>query len=186
MFTKFCSKCKKELPATIEFFHRGNRKFGLKGQCKICTKEYYEINKNRILKQCKIYRRQNRDKILEIQRKYSKTEKARKIQKKHREINKLSYNISSAISNSIRGNKNGHHWEDLVDYTLEELRQHLEFLFQEGMCWKNYGVWHIDHIKPKSLFNISSYNCKDFKECWSLDNLQPLWAEDNLRKGCKL
>ncbi len=24
---------------------------------------------------------------------------------------------------------------------------------------------------------------KEFQECWSLKNLQPLWAEDNLRKG---
>jgi len=24
------------------------------------------------------------------------------------------------------------------------------------------------------------------KECWSLENLQPLWQEENLRKGAKI
>lgn len=28
-------------------------------------------------------------------------------------------------------------------------------------------------------------NCDDFKECWKLTNLQPLWAIDNLKKGNK-
>ena len=49
----------------------------------------------------------------------------------------------------------------------------------------NYGKWHIDHIKPISSFNINGINSDDFKKCWSLNNLQPLWAKDNLQKGNK-
>ena len=54
------------------------------------------------------------------------------------------------------------------------------------MNWDNYGEWHVDHIIPKSSFNFSSKHDKEFKECWALDNLQPLWAEDNIAKSDKI
>ena len=56
------------------------------------------------------------------------------------------------------------------------------------MSWDNYGRngWEIDHIKPISSFNFNSYKDKEFKECWSLENLQPLWAEENIRKSNKI
>jgi len=80
-------------------------------------------------------------------------------------------------------NKNNKSWIKYVDYSVEELKIHLENKFREGMSWDNYGEWHIDHIKPKSLFNITGINSDEFKECWSLNNLQPLWASDNCAKG---
>jgi len=57
-----------------------------------------------------------------------------------------------------------------------------------GMTWEKYlkGEIHIDHIIPISLFNIISIKSKGFKKCWSLENLQPLWAKDNLKKKNKL
>ena len=52
------------------------------------------------------------------------------------------------------------------------------------MNWKNYGsYWHIDHIKPKTLFNYSSPEDKEFIKCWSLSNLQPLEKITNIKKG---
>ena len=77
------------------------------------------------------------------------------------------------------------HIFDILGYSVEDLFAHLESKFQQGMTWDNYGQWHIDHIKPESLFNYSSFNDNEFKECWSLDNLQPLWAKDNLKKSNK-
>jgi len=61
-------------------------------------------------------------------------------------------------------------------------KNHLEKQFKDGMTWDNYGDWHIDHIRPISSFNFKSYEDKEFKECWDLNNLQPLWAEENIRK----
>ena len=72
-----------------------------------------------------------------------------------------------------------------LPYTMEELVKHIEKLFQEGMSWLNYGQWHVDHIVPHSKFNYTSTKDKSFLKCWSLGNLQPLWAEDNLRKSNK-
>ena len=99
---------------------------------------------------------------------------------------RLSQNIASHIRISIGENKGGRHWEDLVDYTLEELKRHLEGSFGKGMTWENYGKWHIDHIIPIAAFNYEMPTDYDFKRCWALDNLKPMWADDNIRKSNKL
>lgn len=86
------------------------------------------------------------------------------------------------------GSKKGRRWESLVGYTVEELMTHLERRFLPGMTWENYGRggWHIDHRVPRSAFNYETPDHIDFKRCWSLDNLQPLWERDNISKGSKL
>jgi 5-methylcytosine-specific restriction endonuclease McrA len=55
------------------------------------------------------------------------------------------------------------------------------------MTWKNYGKeWQIDHIIPISAFNFTSFKHIDFKKCWSLRNLRPLWSQENNSKSNKL
>ena len=75
---------------------------------------------------------------------------------------------------------------ELLGYTLEELMSHLESLFTEGMSWDNYGEWHVDHKIPMNSFEFESTDDEGFKQCWCLNNLQPLWGPDNLSKGTKL
>jgi len=99
---------------------------------------------------------------------------------------KLNRNMGKAISTALRGNKAGRHWELLVDFTLNQLKQHLKKHFQFGMTWANYGEWHIDHTIPKSVFNYKTAEDIDFRECWNLKNLKPMWARDNIRKKNKL
>lgn len=71
----------------------------------------------------------------------------------------------------------------LLGYTIEELMNHLEALFTDGMTWDNYGEWHVDHKVPMSSFIFESTEDIEFKKCWDLGNLQPLWGLDNLSKG---
>jgi len=99
--------------------------------------------------------------------------------------NKINRRLTSSLWQALRGNKNGHHWEDLVGYTLEDLMAHLESLFKNGMTWDNYGKfgWHIDHIIPQCLWEFETYTDPEFRQCWALSNLQPLWANDNLSKS---
>jgi len=99
---------------------------------------------------------------------------------------KLNDNFSGAIYKALRDDKNGYHWENLVPYNLEDLKEHLENQFEDGMTWDNYGDWHIDHIIPKSHFDFTDPEDEEFQECWALENLQPLWAEENLKKSDKL
>ncbi len=75
----------------------------------------------------------------------------------------------------------GKSYKDLVEWSLEELKQHLEIKFRDGMKWDNYGgYWHLDHIKP-----LSSFNPENIMDAWKLDNLQPLTTKENLSKHAK-
>ena len=51
------------------------------------------------------------------------------------------------------------------------------------MTRQNQGEWHIDHIKPCAAFDLT--DPKQQKECFNYKNLQPLWAQDNIKKSDK-
>jgi hypothetical protein len=100
---------------------------------------------------------------------------------------KLKGSITASISHSLIEKKRGRHWEDLVGYTYEQLKIHLEKQFTPEMTWENYGTyWHIDHKVPLAVHNYEKASDIDFKRAWSLKNLRPLRAFDNLSKGAKL
>lgn len=94
--------------------------------------------------------------------------------------------MANAIHQAIREQKSGRKWESLVDYSLDQLVAHLERQFLKGMSWQNMGEWHIDHIVPKSSFDYASAENPEFKACWALTNLRPMWAEDNQKKHAKI
>lgn len=77
-----------------------------------------------------------------------------------------------------------------VDYTVADFRTHIEKKFKAGMTWYNYGQWHIDHIKPLYSFEFYDKDGKEdigqIKAANSLNNLQPLWAAENLSKWKKI
>lgn len=74
---------------------------------------------------------------------------------------------------------------EIVGYTREQLAAHIESQFTEGMSWEILatGAIHIDHIRPVSSFDFTTQDCEGFKACWALNNLRPMWALDNQRKG---
>jgi len=103
---------------------------------------------------------------------------------------RLNKNISSGIFNSLKTNnfsKNGRHWETLVNFTLQELKFHLETQFDSNMNWENHGsYWHVDHIIPLASLTFDSEEHENFKLLWSLGNLQPLFGPENLSKSKKI
>ena len=144
-------------------------------------KKWYEENKEKWNVYIKEYREKNVDKIREIKRTYEKT-------RKHNDpIYKLISNFRTAVYQVLKENnvdKNGHYFE-ILKYTPDELIIHLEEKFTDEMSWDNYGIWHVDHIRPISSFNIQEIGDESFMECWSLNNLQPLWGDENIRKSNK-
>jgi hypothetical protein len=95
--------------------------------------------------------------------------------------------MSANIRECLKGAKAGWRWEALVGYTVADLMAHLEKHFLDGMSWENYGPeWHIDHVIPKSVFNYQTPEHIDFRRCWGLENLRPLWATANMVKHAKL
>ena len=93
--------------------------------------------------------------------------------------------ISGAINGTLRYRCHKRDWEKVVGYTVDELKQHLEKQFNDGMTWELFvnGKIHIDHKIPKSIFNFRSVHDLDFKRCWALKNLQPMWAKENIKKA---
>jgi hypothetical protein len=73
---------------------------------------------------------------------------------------------------------------NLLPYSASDLKDHLETLFTDGMTWSRLmqGEIEIDHVIPVSFFRPASHDSLEFKMCWSLRNLQPLWREDNRAK----
>lgn len=100
----------------------------------------------------------------------------------------LNHCISSAVRHSLKnGAKASRHWEELVNFTIAQLRNHLEKLFTPEMNWENYGsVWEIDHKIPISVHNFERPEDLDFRLCWSLKNLQPLGRLKNRSKSNKI
>lgn len=205
---KICHKCNKEKELS-EFFKDNRYKDGLHSWCKDCrreyNKEYRKTDKHKEYQKkyektdkCKRYRKkyQKTDKHKEYIKKYHKTDKykeyRKKWKKKERDTNhkyKLDSNISTSIYIALKGKKAGRRWETLTGYTIEDLMAHLESKFEPWMNWDNYGnkagKWTIDHIKPRSLFNYESPEDTEFKECWSLENLQPMEFIENIKKSNK-
>jgi hypothetical protein len=152
------------------------------------SKAWREDNHSRFIERLKNWYNQNKEYCLEYARSNKGQISARALERYHNKYKfDTNYRINSlmatVIRRSIKNQKLGQHWESLVGYTLKELMKHIENQFQPGMTWENHGEWHIDHIYPKSKFNFSSPEDMEFKQCWGLNNLQPLWATDNLRKG---
>jgi len=143
---------------------------------------WYENNKEHRKEYLKKYREKNADKIRETKRNYEKTRKS------NDPLYKLISNFRTAIYQVLKENnikKNGHYFE-ILKYTPEQLINHLEKQFSDEMTWDNYGDWHVDHKHPISLYNIKEIGDNEFMKCWSLDNLQPMWSVDNIKKSNKL
>ena len=91
--------------------------------------------------------------------------------------------VSALVRMSLkRGTKSGS-IDKILDYTVEELRAHIERQFVDGMGWHNMGSWHIDHIIPVSAFKFTSDQDPEFKRAWHITNLRPLWGYENVRKS---
>jgi hypothetical protein len=69
---------------------------------------------------------------------------------------------------------------NMLKYSPNDLKLHLEKLFKSNMSWENYGEWQIDHIVHVSFFKDDTpfyiVNC--------LENLRPLF--NNSERGNKI
>lgn len=106
--------------------------------------------------------------------------------KKRRSIDPL-FKLKEFTGNLIRNSLkkvNSHKktkTELILGCTIEYFYQYLESKFKDGMSWEKRSEWHIDHIIP-----LASARTED--EVLKLNhhtNLQPLWAEENLKLGSK-
>lgn len=195
MKIKLCSICKKSF--LLEDF------YSQASACKICSKkrrkELYQLNKEHIaVKQKKLYikhghkrrayskkwRDENIERAVENLKKWKKENPTYKKDRWASDINfRIRENLRGRIFKAVKGLTKEKSSLKLIGCTVEELRAHLESKFTTGMNWQNYGKWHIDHIKPCKLFDLTK--TEEQEKCFHYTNLQPLWAIDNLIKNSK-
>lgn len=185
---KQCTKCL-EYKEESCFVKNNKSKDGLSWWCKDCKKDYNQNNQDKIIayrqskpNYDKEYYLKNKEQIKQRKQKYIKEnlDKIRESDRLRHQNNKLSHNISKSLAMALKGAKSERHWEDLVNYSIKQLKEHLESQFNENMNWSNYGsYWEIDHIIPQNLFHFNSTEDKEFQICWSLMNLRPLELHQN-------
>lgn len=168
-------------------------------------RNHYINNIEKIKERYKILKENNHNKLKEIKNKsYHKNKKKHKERiKEYRKTNKNSradyqkkllktnviYKVSSLCRTRIyhflkvKNLTKKHKTFEIIGCTPQFLKEYLEQKFIEGMSWDLMGKHiHIDHIIPLSSANTEE---EVYKLC-HYTNLQPLWAEDNLKKGFKI
>lgn len=202
MNNKTCTYCL-ELKSKDEFYNKNSR-------CKNCVKAisklYRSKNKDKLKISRSRYVEKNREKLLSYWKNYRKEnherrKELRKVYEKKKLKNNISFRLRKSVRNSIYcailrsgSKKNGSILENLP-YTIDELKKHLESLFESWMTWDNWGVynpatwdendqstwtWQIDHIILQSDLKYDSFDHPNFKKCWSLDNLRPYSSKKNI------
>ena len=211
---KQCNKCG-ELKPLSKFSKDKSKKGGIRTTCKDCDaivgRAYRQNNKEHLREKNRRWRKENPEASNAIYARYRATEKRRKVarewasndrkenpeksreyQRKYQSEQRAS-NIQYVLAKRLRERlrvkvkgltKSGSAVGDL-GCTLEELKVYLGAMFRPGMTWGKVMSQeiHIDHIVPLSSFDLTDRE-QLIKAC-HYTNLQPLWAEENLRKHNK-
>lgn len=210
MNTKICSCCKTE--KSLDCFYDVKRKNPLVrniktddkvARCKQCyiakAKEWSAKNSKKRLDISRRYTEKHREKIKEKAKITRSTESYKERTNEWRKNNVTAYLRNKRKSDPMFAlrfkmraiirkafDRNGYTKKSksqlILGCTFEQLKKHLENKFQLGMTWENRSEWHIDHITPLSSANTE----EDVIRLNHYTNLQPLWAEDNLRKSDKM
>lgn len=85
----------------------------------------------------------------------------------------LDRNIKVSLYRAIKRGS-GFRWNKMLGYDIEQVKEHLEKLFVDGMSWDNYGeVWGITFFIPRRLYRFTNFKNEEFRKCWALKNLKP-------------
>jgi hypothetical protein len=159
---------------------------------------YYLNNKNEMNERAKNWKKNNKEKAKEINKKCLKKRyyKYRKeIIKKtvEYERKKLKTDINWVLKKRLRArlkaalkgiSKSKKTMELLGVPHINFFKTWIECKFKEGMTWENKHLWHIDHVLPCSSFDLTKP--EEQAKCFHYTNLQPLWASENLSKGNRI
>lgn len=171
------------------------REFYIKrGCCRACVeKERYwkNIDETRLRRRERFKEKMEKDPFFRARRSaYRNADK----QKMYRRVNRKKYRNDPAykILNALRrrihkvlhGAEKSVGTLELLGCSVIQFRDYIQQRFQPGMSWNNHGEWHIDHITPCAVFNLT--DPAQQRQCFHYTNLQPLWAFDNISKGAKL
>lgn len=164
--------------------------------------ERYWKNHDRARKIARASYRRNPKRVLTQEQKLAARERVRRYRKRHKDrLRKLdrerlrndrSYLFARQLRSRV-GKAVKHQYAekagktmDLIGCTVKQLLTHLESHFLPGMTWENYGRygWHIDHIIPCAVFDLSRFEHQ--KKCFHYSNLRPAWSHHNEGRGSRI
>lgn len=200
--TKMCPCCS-ERKSLNDFYTSPYSKTGRNCHCKQCIKarskqRYHDDTdyRNRMLNNRIQYYRKNPEKSMESKKRWMakypdraresiKKRNAKRISTAH---GLLEERTRQMLSQTIKNGVNRIGWRDILGYEFEDLKIHIENQFMENMSWDlvRSREIEIDHIIPRCSFYYEIVRDDDFKKCWALENLRPLWRKDNRSKGFRL
>jgi hypothetical protein len=138
-------------------------------------KEHYKTNVDKYRERRKEYYKNNKEK------ERSKNDEWRKNKLKTDGFFRMKRRLRERIRDYMKGLIISKKTKDIIGIDYESFKTYISDKFTDGMTWENYGLWHLDHIIPiceakneEELYKLNHYT-----------NLQPLWAEDNLKKNRK-
>lgn len=205
---KKCGRCK-EIKPIDQFFKDKSAPDKLCSYCKECCITYNRLHAQKHRKKfpCKMCVNMiTRGSYCDDCRPIHKRAKHREYERNKRKTDteyRLKNNISRSVREMLALQSSKKSWRSVLDflsYTPKELKLHLESLFELWMTWENHGKydvktwddndpstwkWQIDHVVAHSKFRYASMDCEEFRQCWTLSNLQPLSAKQNMIKGKK-
>ena len=184
METKICKKCEVE-KLFCEFNKDKYSNDGLRYRCRECTsleyKNFYYGNQEGEIQRQINYQKNNNESV--------KKGRNNRHQKNYNNniLYKLKINVRNRVKSFIKSvnfDVKTNNTYNLVGCTPKELKTYLEKQFTEGMSWDNHKLngWHIDHITPLS----SAKTEDDVHKLCHYKNLQPLWCNENYKKGTKV
>jgi len=142
---------------------------------KLLHKQWRNANRDRHRENARRWGKRNRERCNELKR--IRNAKRRKTDPAYAMMVRLRSRTTKAFRE--QGYTKKSKTRKILGADLETVRFHIECQFRDGMGWHNRNDWHIDHIVP--LAHAKSED--DLIKLCHYTNLQPLWAEDNLRKG---
>ena len=186
--TKTCSNCHACKP--VDLFRKRN-------QCTACEaankRKYRQEHKEVLNAREREYYQNNKEKIAANHRKYRQNNKevlnareAARVKKRYH--SDPEYNLICRLRRRMRHaikaaglDKKCDSTSELLGISYQGLKEWLEAQFTEGMTWENRSDWHVDHIIPCDAFDMTVE--ENQRICFWYKNLQPLWAEENLKKS---
>jgi hypothetical protein len=195
---KICTVCHIDKPLS-EFPKGKGYHNGIRSSCKIChnanNKRFRDSDKGKQYYKDKVsfWQKSNPEKM-RVKRKRYRSNPINKMKEKEYKRKQLlsspGFKIECAarcrVREILRINRISHSNSELIGCSRNELITHLSALFKPGMTLQNHGVhgWHVDHVIPCAKFDLT--NADQLKQCFHYTNLQPLWCNENWKKGSKV
>jgi len=186
----------------VECHYHAQKKRSANGKNKEYKRKYMSVHDNRERANRLERERRNNEEHRIKKREYQKSEKYRKYRREYQKLDRykqrrrirhtrrytgdVNYRLNITCRTMLRKvlaktkqRKSGS-VKTMMGFSLDQFRQHIEKQFKDGMSWGNHGEWHVDHIVPVAL--MIRRGVRDHRVINNLNNLQPLWAFDNMSK----